>query len=193
VAAPCLVPPTWRLYSSWLASRDEWGRAARQDGASVHLAERLDLDLDDPAGFHDWVEALLRAGDPAQEPAEDLVPATNLWIVQHDQYLGAIQLRHRLDPFLAEIGGHSGFGVRPSARRRGLASFALNGVLLRARRLGLPRVLLSCDQTNIGSARAIERSGGDLERIRQPDDFARRHGFHQPLRRYWITVSDPGG
>jgi predicted acetyltransferase len=188
VAEAQLSPPTWRLQPSWLASRDEWGRGVHQDGASLGLAERLGLDLDDPADFRDWVEALLRAGDPSEDLPDNLVPASNLWIVQREEYLGAIQLRHRLNPFLAEIGGHVGFGVRPSFRRRGLASFALSAVLPRARRLGLPRVLLTCDDTNTGSARTIEATGGVLERIRQPDDFARSRGFHQPVRQYWITL-----
>jgi predicted acetyltransferase len=183
-----MIPPTWRLHSSWLASRDEWGHGHHQPGASVYLAERLGVDLDDPAGFQDWVEALLRAGDPSEDLPDDLVPATNLWIVQHDQYLGAIQLRHRLNPFLAELGGHVGFGIRPSARRRGLAGFALNAALARARHLGLPRILITCDQDNTGSARTIEGAGGMLERLREPDDHSRSHGFHQPLRRYWITL-----
>jgi predicted acetyltransferase len=188
VADPSLIPPTWRLHGSWLASRDEWGRGVHQHGAAIYLAERLGLDLDDPAGFQDWVEALLHGADPTQDRHDDQVPATSLWIVQHRQYLGAIQLRHRLNPFLAELAGHIGFGIRPSARRAGLASFALRGALDRARRLGLPRVLLTCDQDNIGSARTIERAGGVLDSTRPADDYARSHGFHQPLRRYWITV-----
>ncbi len=146
----------------------------------------MGLDLDDPAGFHDWVQALLRAADPALDHADGMVPATNLWVVRDEQYLGAIQLRHRLNPFLADLGGHIGFGIRPSARGQGLASFALGGVLPRARALGLTRVLLVCQESNIGSARTIERNGGVLERVRQPDDYAREHGFDQPLRRYWI-------
>ena len=117
-----------------------------------------------------------------------MVPATSLWVVRDEQYLGAIQLRHRLNPFLAELGGHIGFGIRPSARRQGLAGFALGGVLPQARGLGLTRVLLVCHESNIGSARSIERNGGVLERVRQPDDYARGHGFDQPLRRYWISL-----
>lgn len=182
-----LVAPTSRLHSSWLASWDEWGRGVHQDGASLP-AERLGLDLHDPEGFRDWVELLLRAGDPTEELPDGIVPATNLWIVEDGRYLGAIQFRHRLNPLLAELGGHIGYGIRPSARGRGYASFALGQVLARARRLGLPRVLLTCDQGNLASARTIERNGGVLERVREPDDYAREHGFEQPLRRYWITL-----
>jgi predicted acetyltransferase len=188
MTAPTLIPPTWRLHSSWLSSRDEWGRGTHQDGAAVRLAERLGVDLDDAGGFRDWVEALLRAGDPTEDLPDDLVPSTNWWIVQQHQYLGAIQLRHRLNPFLAELGGHIGYGIRPSARRHGLARFALDAVLARAKHFGLSSVLLTCDQNNTGSARTIEGAGGVLERIRPPDDYARQHGFHQPLRRYWITL-----
>lgn len=164
------------------------GLGVHQDGAFTGLADRLGLDLDDPAGFRDWVEALLRTADLSEDLTDDLVPATNLWIVEGDAYLGAIQLRYRLNPFLTEIGGHVGFGVRPSARRRGLARLALDAVLARARRLGMSRLLLTCDDTNTGSARTIGGCGGVLEGIRQPDHFSRSHGFHRPLRRYWITL-----
>lgn len=188
MTATALVPPTWRLHSSWLSSRDEWGRGTHQAGASVALAERLGFDLDDSAGFFDWVEALLRAGDPTADLPDGLVPATTWWIVQHDQYLGAIQLRHRLNPFLAELGGHIGYGVRPSARRRGVAGLALGAVLAQGRHLGLSRVLITCDEDNTGSARTIEGAGGVLEGVRPPDDYARAHGFNLPLRRYWIAL-----
>jgi len=183
-----LVPPTSRLHASWLSAREEWGLGVHQDGASVWTADRLALDLADPDGFRAWVEALLVAGDPTQELPDDLVPATNLWVVEDDRYLGAVQLRHQLNPFLAALGGHIGYGVRPGARRRGVASFALAQVLPRARRLGLSRVLLTCADHNQGSARTIERNGGVLEAVRQPDDYAFERDYDHPLRRYWITL-----
>jgi len=163
------------------------GLGVHQDGAFTGLADRLGLDLDDPAGFRDWVEALLRTADLSEDLTDDLVPATNLWIVEGDAYLGAIQLRYRLNPFLTEIGGHVGFGVRPSARRRGLARLALDAVLPRARRLGMSRLLLTCDDTK-PARHAPSKGAGVLEGIRQPDHFSRSHGVHRPLRRYWITL-----
>jgi len=102
------------------------------------------------------------------------------WIVDGDTYLGAIDLRHYLNAFLLEGGGHIGYSVRPSARRRGLATWALGTVLLKAPALGLDRVLLTCDDGNIGSARTIESNGGVLEDVRSTEAGLKR--------RYWITL-----
>lgn len=81
-------------------------------------------------------------------------------------------------------GGHIGYGVRPSARGRGLATWALSVVLDEARQLGLKRVLVTCDDTNIASARTIERNGGQLEDTR---DTELGH-----TRRYWIDLYPVG-
>ncbi len=76
---------------------------------------------------------------------------------------------------------HIGYGIRPSARRRGLASWALGEMLGEARALGLDRVLIPCLADNIASARTIERNGGVLEGIRDNE-----HG--RKVRRYWIAL-----
>ena len=73
--------------------------------------------------------------------------------------LGGIALRHTFDDDL----GHIGYGVRPSARRRGLASWALGEVLVEARAaLGVDRVLVPCLSDNTASARTIERCGAGV-------------------------------
>lgn len=90
--------------------------------------------------------------------------------------LGGIALRHVHDDDI----GHIGYGVRPSARRRGLAGWALAEMLTEARAaLDTDRVLIICLAGNAASARTIERNGGVLEGVR---DTA-----HGPVRRYWIT------
>jgi RimJ/RimL family protein N-acetyltransferase len=76
--------------------------------------------------------------------------------------------------------GHIGYSVRPTARGRGLATWALGAVLPRARRLGLGRVLLTCDEHNVASSRTIENNGGVLEDVR--DTALGRK------RRYWIEL-----
>ncbi|MDX2516846.1 GNAT family N-acetyltransferase [Streptomyces stelliscabiei] len=70
--------------------------------------------------------------------------------------------------------------MRPSARRRGLATWALGAVLPEARALGMGRVLITCDDDNVASARTIERNGGVLEDVRTTDEGIKR--------RYWITL-----
>jgi predicted acetyltransferase len=172
-----LVSPSVHWHASWLESREEWGRGVHQDGTGLHP----DDEVDSATGFAEWVERLRTSNDPTVALPEGKVPADYWWIVEGERYLGAITLRYRLNDFLLEQGGHIGYGLRPSARGHGLAGWALATVLQRARAVGLQRVLLTCDDTNLASARTIEKNGGVLEDVRDVD--GRR------MRRYWIELS----
>jgi len=173
---PELIAPTTRLHASWLEARDEWGRGTHQDGSGLHETDEVDT----AEGFTAWVQRLHREADTSIPPEGGRVHSSYFWIVEDDAYLGAIALRHTLNDFLLEAGGHIGYGVRPSARRRGRATWALARVLLEAKALGLHEVLVTCDDTNTGSQRVIEGNGGVLEDIR--DTSLGR------TRRYWISV-----
>jgi predicted acetyltransferase len=95
-----------------------------------------------------------------------LVPQSAYWLVRHDAngpvIVGASRLRHALNESLEDIGGHIGYDVRASERRKGYGTRLLAQTLERARALGLTRVLLTCDTDNSGSARIIEKNGGVL-------------------------------
>jgi predicted acetyltransferase len=71
-----------------------------------------------------------------------------------------------------ERNGHVGYGVRPSARERGVATWALARMLAEARLLGLREVLAVCEQGNAASAHTIERAGGVLEEVRRTEHGA---------------------
>lgn len=71
--------------------------------------------------------------------------------------------------------------ARPSARGRGIASWALRATLPHARSMGLTQVLLTCDEQNLPSARTIEKNGGVLEDVRNIELGLKR--------RYWIDLS----
>jgi predicted acetyltransferase len=173
---PELIAPTADLHESWLESREEWGRGVHQAGTGLGP----DTDVDSPEGFAAWVRALRDQSDPAVPVPAGRVPASYWWIVEATTYLGAITLRHRLNDFLLDVGGHIGYGVRPSARGRGLATWALGRVLNEARDRRMSRVLLTCDETNLASAGVIERHGGVLEDVRD--------GPEGRKRRYWILL-----
>jgi predicted acetyltransferase len=173
---PELISPTVRLRESWLASRDEWGRDVNQDGAGL----RADDEVDSAAGFARWVGRLFREADISRPVGEGRVHASYWWIVEDGTYLGAIALRHTLNDFLLRARGHIGYGIRPSARGRGLATWALRSVLVRAPALGLRKVLVTCGDSNLASARVIEKAGGVLEDVRDTE-----LGL---TRRYWITL-----
>ncbi|WP_229072622.1 GNAT family N-acetyltransferase [Actinoplanes sp. DH11] len=173
---PELIAPDTRLHAAWLRSRDEWGRGVHQPGSGLRAGD----DVDSPAGFAAWVRRLRTEEDTSVRPAEGLVHCTYRWLVEGDRVLGTISLRHELNDFLFRAGGHIGYGVRPSARRRGLASWALGEMLGVARGLGLERVMISCDVTNAVSARLIERHGGVFDDVRDSEIGT--------VKRYWIAL-----
>jgi predicted acetyltransferase len=110
------------------------------------------------------------------------VRETTFWAVSGEAVLAFSRLRHQLTPELTLIGGHIGYGVRPGARRGGVGTRLLALTLTEARRLGLDRVLITCDLGNIGSAQVIERNGGVREDVRVVP------GYPEPIVRYWVAT-----
>jgi len=181
---PELVEPTTRLQTAWRAARDDWGPGIHEDGFGLHAEDDVETD----EGFAAWVRRLRLESDatvppapaPAPAPAPGQVHGTCWWIVEGDTLLGGIALRHQLNDLVLRV-GHVGFGIRPSARGRGLATWALGQVLSTARTKGLDRVLIICRDDNPASARVIEHQGGLLEDVR---DTGSGH-----VRRYWVALA----
>lgn len=122
----------------------------------------LDADaLSDATEFADYVQGLLdQRWEEAPRPA-GYVPMTTLWWTDGREYLARLAIRHRLTPTLMQVGGHIGYDVRPSARRRGHASAMLKAALPIARELGIDRALITCDVDNVASRTVIEKNGGE--------------------------------
>jgi predicted acetyltransferase len=121
----------------------------------------------------------LAANEEGRDLEEGRVPMTLLAAEVGGTIVGRVAIRHRLNEFLAREGGHIGYAVVPAQRRRGYATEILRQSLAVARSLGLSRVLLTCDDTNTGSATVIERCGGVLDSI-----VVASAG--NLVRRYWI-------
>ena len=121
------------------------------------------FDIEDASQFRDWVTRLRAEAAPGPHLPLGWVPHTTLWWLQDDKILGSIDIRHALTEHLREVGGHIGYGVRPSVRRQGHGTAMLQAALPVAQRLGLEHVLITCDVDNLGSIRIIEANGGVLE------------------------------
>jgi predicted acetyltransferase len=108
------------------------------------------------------------------------VPATFLVADVAGQIVGRISIRHELNEFLRQQGGHIGYAVLPAHRGRGYATEMLRQGLLIARSLGVDRVLVTCDDDNVASRKVIERCGGKL------NSTGIAHDGSTLIRRYWI-------
>jgi predicted acetyltransferase len=143
-------------------------------------------DYDPALPFRRYLEMLLERERGSSLPAGH-VPVSFLFAFLGDRIVGRASIRHRLTPFLERVGGHIGYVVVPEFRRRGCATEILRLSLCLAReRIGLRRVLVTCDDDNIGSIRAIERNGGVLENV--VTDLR----LKAPKRRYWIDLGRTG-
>jgi len=162
-----LSVPTVRVQRSFLAAMAEFrsdGRGDAADTSSIgNELREFGPSWTSPDGFARYVESLRdQAREDAPRP-EGHVPCTTLWWVAGDEYLGRIAVRHRLTQELLDVGGHIGYDVRPSARRRGHATAMLRAVLPVAGDLGIDSALVTCDVDNVASRKVIESSGGVLE------------------------------
>lgn len=168
-----LSRPDVRLHASWAETLKEFGDETPHGSGLWHLARSPRLDQ---AGCAEAVAELTAYADPSRPVPDDRVHSDYYWITDADEVVGFLALRHRLNAWLLEEGGHIGYSVRPSRRREGHASRALRLALARARELGLDRVLVTCDEDNEGSRRTIEGAGGVYEDTRRGK------------RRYWIAT-----
>ena len=117
-----------------------------------------------------------------KEGTENLVPDSTFFCLDEDRdiFVGAVNIRHYLNEALLRDGGHIGDGVRPSERRKGIATKMIGLALDECRKLGIDRVLMVCDKDNIGSAKSIINNGGVLE-----NEITDGEVIEQ---RYWIEL-----
>ena len=99
---------------------------------------------------------------------------------ERDIFVGAVNIRHYLTEAMLLNGGHIGDGVRPSERRKGIATQMIGLALEECHELGIGRVLMVCDKENIGSAKSILNNGGVLENEIIVDGVTEQ--------RYWIEL-----
>jgi predicted acetyltransferase len=138
--------------------------------------------LDDEFNFASYI-VTLRNESCGKNLKEGQVPMTTWWLInEKNEICGLSRLRHYLNPSLEKEGGHIGYVVPPSKRKKGHGTVLLELMLGRAGEFGLDRVLVTCDSDNIGSARIIEKNGGVLENDVVSDNSGKL------VSRYWIKL-----
>lgn len=118
-----------------------------------------------------------------KEPKDGKVPDSVFFLldIERNILLGAVNIRHYLNDYLFRFGGHIGDGIRPSERGKGYATEMIRLSLIECKKLGMDRVLMICNKSNIASAKTIIKNGGILE-----NEFADDDG--EINQRYWIDI-----
>jgi predicted acetyltransferase len=119
-----------------------------------------------------------------KEGNEGFVPNSTFFCLDEDRdiFVGAVNIRHCLNDSLLLNGGHIGDGVRPSERRKGVATEMIRLALIECKKLGIYKVLMVCNKDNIGSAKSIQNNGGILENEVLVDGVLEQ--------RYWIQIAE---
>lgn len=174
---PALVPPTPAVRTSFLEAMAEFVAEGASGSQTAGWIEGHGDTWHTAEGFDAFVRQVR-----AEEVDEEVLPegwvlTSTRWWVEGEQYLGRIAVRHVLNDFLRDVGGHIGYDVRPSARRQGHATAMLRAVLPHAHDLGIDPALVTCDDDNVASMRVIEHAGGVLEDVRGTK------------RRYWLPTA----
>ncbi|MED0964596.1 GNAT family N-acetyltransferase [Bacillus paramycoides] len=155
----------------------EYRQAFSNSGEQLHGSSSLQ-NFD---SFDEWFEKV-----SIQEVGENLpsnrVPSSQFLSVENGKLIGVVNIRHRLNPELLLESGHIGYSIHPDERRKGYATKQLQLSLAEAKKLGLKKVLITCDKANVGSAKTIQKVGGVLE------DEVVSSNSDEIVQRYWIEI-----
>lgn len=133
-------------------------------------------------GFDAYLERL-DAISRGKAPLPSWVPMDVRWLVRDgESIVGTCYLRWSLTSELKNEGGHIGYKVRPSQRRRGYGTIILELALEEFRERRYKRILITCDTDNTPSARIIEKNGGEFQ------DETTSHHSGKAVSRYWIRL-----
>ena len=137
--------------------------------------------LDRFSSIEIWFEELKKRSCEDTVP-KGLVPSsTYLAVREKDNYIvGMIDIRHYLNEYLTQVGGHIGYGVRKTERNKGYAKQMLKLALEKCRDLKIKKVLITCDEDNIASEKVILSANAKLEDIRNVDG--------ENKKRFWIDL-----
>lgn len=177
MTASKLVRPSPEYKASYLAALNEY----HAEGRYLYLdVNSLDTD------FERYIRHLREEKGRPHQPYQDwveVVPETIVWLVKDDNYIGTIDIRHRLNWHLEKWGGHVDFTIRPTMRRKGYGRKILQKAIPIINYIGIEKALLTIKPDNEAGIKIIESCGGVYE-----DETPETETF--PARkRYWLDCS----
>lgn len=166
-----LIKPTKQYEQSWKNTIREF----EEEGISGfwNLPKK-------PTDLDEYIELTEKNSRGEYVPNGWTVPTSTYWLIDNEEIVGHVNIRHELNERLEKRGGHIGYAIRPSARKKGYGIKILELGLLQAKELGLHRLLITCHDTNIPSQKIIERNGGIFS-----DEIVFEG---ERIQRYWVEV-----
>ena len=166
-----LVKPTLKYEDTWLAAIKEFNDEKARGFWNVPTY---------PTDINEYIERT-RNHSMGKDLPDYWVPATTYWLIDNERFVGHCNIRHELTDKLKIIGGHIGYFIRPTERRKGYGYKILELALKKAHEIGLKKVMITCNDDNIGSIKVIEKNGGILkDKVQTEEEGLVRH--------YWIEV-----
>lgn len=152
--------------------------------SKIHGTGSLDRELKKGKTYEEWLDNNLKLHDEKYATDKGLVPAITYFLIRENdnRIVGMIDLRLGLNEYLRNFGGHIGYSIRPSERKKGYNKINLYLVLQEARKHNLEKVLITCADYNVGSRKSILAFDGIFEKdtIDESDN--------ETMELYWIDV-----
>jgi predicted acetyltransferase len=139
--------------------------------------------LGNTTNYKEWLIKIIDMHEGVNIPAGQVAASTYFAVKKEDNKLiGTINIRHALNEKLAMYGGHIGYGIRPSERKKGYATEMLRQGINKCKELGINDILITCNNDNLGSIKTIINNGGKFQdEVFDPSD-------NKTTQRYWVKL-----
>jgi predicted acetyltransferase len=156
----------------------EYGSKINGSGGLDQIYEGLTIE--------ESIEQCLKKSDEEYAKSIGKCPGKTFLLIREEdnKIVGSLNLRWNLNEEMLQTCGHIGYEVRPTERRKGYNKINLYLGLLEAKKVGLDKVMLSCDIDNLGSDKTIKSLGGVFDRNQK------YKGTERILNIYWINVDE---
>ena len=155
-----LVRPNTRYRRSYFSALREYIRS----GKNPRELAILQMTPQDAMKDFPRLARRIRGFAQGRDLPKGFIPSSTFWLVEATKYLGWLNIRHRFTPLLRHEMGLIGYEIRPSERGKGYGTLILKLALPKARKIGLRKMLVTCDSGNYISRKVIEKNGGIFEK-----------------------------
>ena len=154
--------------------------------SQIHGTGSLDRELKKGKTYEEWLNSNLKLHDEKYAVEKGLVPSYTYFLIRKNdnKIIGMIDLRLGLNDYLRNYGGHIGYSIRPTERKKGYNKLNLYLILQVAQNHNLEKVLITCADYNEGSRKTILALGGKFEKNTFDESD------NETMNLYWIDVNN---